>query len=70
MRVLGVAGTLIAVAILLVAMILAGRSLADGAADENPTVNTGADKAYREMKRDGDLDDPKSVMRDALKGEL
>ena len=70
MRVLGIVGLLAAIAILLVAMVVVGRGVADGADGETPTVRTGADKAYDELKRDGDMDDPKETMRDALKGDL
>ena len=69
-RVLGITGTLVAVAILLVLMVVVGRNLVDSASGETPTVKTGADRAYDEMKHDGDMEDPKSVMRDALKGDL
>ena len=70
MRVLGIVGTLLTVAILLVLMVVVGRNLVNGAAGETPAVKTGTDKAYEEMKRDGDLDAPKDVMRDAFKGDL
>ena len=70
MRVFGVIGLLAAVAIVLVAMVVVGRGLAGGAGSETPTVKTGSDKAYDEMKKDGDIDDPKDVMRGALKGDL
>jgi hypothetical protein len=70
MRVLGVIGLLAAVAIVLAAMVVVGRGIAGSAGSEIPTVKTGADKAYDEMKKDGDIDDPKDVMRGALKGDL
>jgi Tfp pilus assembly major pilin PilA len=70
MRVLGVIGLLAAVAIILVAMVVVGRGVAGGAGAEAPAVKTGADKAYDDLKKDGDMDDPKDVMRGALKGDL
>ncbi len=70
MRALGLIGLLAAAAIVLVAMVVVGRGLADGAGDGPSHVQTGSDKAYNELKKDGDMDDPKSEMRDALKGNL
>ena len=70
MRVLGVIGLLAAVAIILVAMVVVGKGITGGASSETPTVKTGSDKAYDEMKKDGDIDHPKDVMRGALKGDL
>ena len=68
MRVLGLIGLLAVIAILLVAMVVVGRGVAGGG--ESPAVKTGADRAYDDLKKDGDMDDPKATMRDALKGDL
>jgi hypothetical protein len=70
MRALGLIGLLAAAAIVLVAMVVVGRGLADSTGDGPSHVQTGADKAYNELKKDGDMDDPKAEMRDALKGNL
>lgn len=70
MRVFGIIGLLAALAIVLVAMVVVGRGIAGGANGETPAVKTGADKAYDDLKKDGDMDDPKETMRDALKGDL
>ena len=70
MRALGIIGLLATVAIILVAMVIVGRGVVEGASGESPTVKTGADRAYDDLKRDGDMDDPKATMRDALKGDL
>lgn len=67
MRVLGVLGMLVAAAIVLALMVIVGRSIA-GASTDAPAALSGSQKAYDEMKNDGDLDDPKDVMRDALRG--
>ena len=71
MRALGIVGLLAAAAIVLVAMVVVGRGIADGANGTGEGhVQTGADKAYNELKKDGDMDDPKAEMRDALKGNF
>lgn len=60
-------GMLAAAAIVLVLMVVVGRSLADSG--EAPRAKTGAQKAYDGMKDDKDapLDDPKEEMRGVLK---
>lgn len=68
MRVFGLIGLLAAIAIILVAMVVVGKGVTGGG--ETPAVKTGADRAYDELKKDGDMDDPKETMRDALKGNL
>lgn len=71
MRGLGVVGMLAAAAIVLVLMVIVGRSLsASSGTGEGSAVKTGAQKAYEDMKDDKDapLDDPKEEMREALKG--
>ncbi|RYG22763.1 hypothetical protein EON82_16120 [bacterium] len=70
MRVLGIVGLLAAIAIILVAMVVVGRGITGATGSETPTVKTGSDKAYDELKKDGDMEDPKEVMRGALKGDL
>lgn len=69
MRVLGVLGMLAAAAIVLVLMVMVGRSLTAAGGDApGSSAKSGAQKAYDEMKKDGDLDDPKEEMRGVLKG--
>ena len=70
MRVLGIIGMLLAAAIVLIGMVVVGRGIAGASNDGAPAVKTGADKAYDDLKKDGDMDDPKDVMRGALKGDL
>jgi Tfp pilus assembly major pilin PilA len=70
MRVLGIIGLLATIAIILVAMVVVGKGITGATASESPAVKTGSDKAYDDLKKDGDMDDPKDVMRDALKGNL
>ena len=67
MRVLGVVGMLAAAAIVLVLMVIVGRSVADAGGGAEP--KTGAQKAYDEMKNDPEapLDDPKEEMRGVLR---
>ena len=65
-RVFGYLGLLVAVAIVLVLMVKVGRSITT----EAPNAKTGSQKAYDDLKKDGDMDDPKQEMRDALKGNL
>lgn len=67
MRALGIIGLLAAVAILLIAMVVVGKGVSGAASDNGPAVKTGADKAYDDLKKDGDMDDPKQEMRDALR---
>ena len=66
MRVLGVLGMLLAAAIVLVLMVAVGRSLTD-AGSAAPGAESGSQKAYDDLKKDGDMDDPKDEMRGALK---
>jgi hypothetical protein len=58
---------LLAAAIVLILMVIVGRSVAGAGSPASPPVKTGADKAYDEMKKDGDLEDPKEEMRGILK---
>lgn len=69
MRILGVLGMLLAAAIVLILMVIVGRGItnADGGGGQ---AKTGSQKAYDDLKKDGDMDKPNDVMKDALKGNL
>ncbi len=49
-------------------MIKVGKSVSGVDGGGSPQAQTGSQKAYQDMKKDGDMDDPKEEMRDALKG--
>lgn len=68
MRALGLLGLLLAAAIVLILMVKVGQSASSVDGGGGSKAQTGSQKAYQEMKKDGDLDDPKEEMRDALKG--
>ena len=70
MRLLGVLGMLLAAAIVLVLMVVVGKSLTSADGGSGGQARTGSQKAYDDLKKDGDLDDPKDVMKGALKGDL
>lgn len=70
MKALGILGILLAAAIVLVLMVIVGRSVASASGSgETATVKTGAQKAYEEMEGDDDapLEDPKETMRETLR---
>lgn len=69
MRALGLLGLLLAAAIVLILLVKTGQSVA-GVEDGGGSAKTGSQKAYEQMKGDDDMDDPKDVMRGALKGDL
>ena len=65
MRALGLLGMLLA-AVVVILMVKVGQSVSN--VDGGSKAQTGSQKAYQDLKRDGDMDDPKEEMRDALKG--
>ena len=62
-------GMLLAAAIVLIGMVIVGRGVTN-VNGGNGQAKTGSQKAYDDLKKDGDMDNPNDVMKDALKGNF